>query len=53
MAGGIFISNFKVAMSQRKGDREMSECVREMRLDNTAEMMSSLDYKERFKAEYC
>ena len=53
MAGGIFIPNFTVAMSQRKGDREMSECKREMRLDNTDEMMSSLDYKERFKAEYC
>lgn len=35
-----------------KGDREMSECKREMRLDDTAEMMSSPDYKERFKAEY-
>lgn len=31
----------------------MSECKREMRLDDTAEMMSSPDYKERFRAEYC
>ena len=30
----------------------MSECKREMRLDDTAEMMSSPDYKERFRAEY-
>lgn len=30
----------------------MSECVREMRLEDTAGMMSSPDYKERFKAEY-
>ena len=37
----------------RKGDREISECMREMRLDDTAEMMSSPDYKERFRAEYC
>ena len=37
----------------RKGDREVSECKREMRLDDTAEMMSSPDYKERFRAEYC
>ena len=37
----------------RKGDREISECKREMRLDDTAEMMSSPDYKERFRAEYC
>ncbi len=37
----------------RKGNREMSECKREMRLDDTAEMMSNPDYKERFRAEYC
>ena len=37
----------------RKGDREVSECKREMRLDDTAERMSSPDYKERFRAEYC
>lgn len=30
----------------------MSECKREMRLHDTAEMMSSPDYKERFRAEY-
>ena len=36
-----------------EGDREISECKREMRLDDTAEMMSSPDYKERFRAEYC
>lgn len=31
----------------------MSECKREMKLDDTAKMMSSSDYKERFRAEYC
>lgn len=37
----------------RKGNQEMSECKREMGLDDTAKMMSSPDYKERFRAEYC
>lgn len=30
----------------------MSDCVREMELKDTIEMMDSQDYKERFKAEY-
>lgn len=43
MTGGIFI--LKVALAQQKGGG-MKE------LKDTIEMMQSMDYKERFKAEY-
>lgn len=50
MAGGIFIPNFNAADLQRKGDNMDS---RPMELKDTATMMQSEDYKERFRAEYC
>lgn len=49
MAGGIFIAIFIAADQQQEGDKMD---LRPMELKDTAAMMLSEDYKERFRAEY-